>query len=108
MQEEIELEEVGESHIVIDESMRLLMTTRNFQLQKKIVAKSDTDKQKAGDVSWSSFNWFTSLDSALKTIIRIKVSKQNFNDVQGLIEANAKVINELRQVFLPDYVITKA
>jgi hypothetical protein len=108
MEEEIELEEVGESYIVIDENMRLLMTTRNFQLQKKIVAKSDTENQKAGDVSWSSFNWFTSLDSAFKTIIRIKVSKHNFNDLQGLVEANTKVINELKQAFLPDYVITKA
>ena len=102
-EEIFELADEGKSYIEIDDEFRLLMSPRNWQLQKKIIAKSDTDSQKAGDVSWASFNWFMTLESALKTILHIKVSKTKFNDVQSFLKANEKAIKELSAALSPEY-----
>lgn len=102
-----ELAEEGKSYIVIDDELRLTMSARNWQLQKKLVANTDTKLQKKGDVSWTSFRYYMSLENALKDIIHIKTSKEFFNDAKGLIEANAKVIKQLSKAFNQDYTMVQ-
>ena len=103
---EYELDDKGKSYVEVGDDLRLLMSHRNWQLQKRMVAQSDTKKQKKGDVNWSSFRYYITLQGALKDIIHIRTSKVFFKDAQGLIDANNKVIKELCQVFSPEYEIT--
>ena len=102
---EYSLDDDGKSYIQVSDDMRLMMSPRNWQLQKKMIAKTDTKKQKAGDISFTSFRYYVSLESALKDIVHIKTAKESFNTAQGLSEANGKVIAELCKAFSPKYVI---
>ena len=101
--QEFELQDEGKSYVQISDDMRLSMSPRNWQLQKKLVAQSDTNNQSKGDTSWVSFKWYTQLDSALKDIIHINTSKEFFNDATSFIQANNKVINDIKKAFTPDY-----
>lgn len=101
--EDFELDDNGKSYIMIDDSMRLAISSRNWQLQKKQIALTGKE---AGKVSWIAFRYYTSLQSALNDIVHIKTAQENFKTVQGLIEANTKVINELVEAFSPEYKIT--
>lgn len=102
---DFELSEEGKSFVMIGDDMRLTMSPRNWQLQKKMIAQSDTKNQKAGDVTWTSFRYYTRFESALNDIVHINTSKEFFNDARGLLEANAKVIKQLKDAFAPEYEI---
>ena len=102
---EFELDDKGKSYVMIDDDMRLLMSPRNWQLQKRLIAQTDTPSQKKGDVNWTSFKYYITLQGALKDIIHIRTSKIFFNDAQGLVRANNKVITELCQAFSPEFEI---
>lgn len=100
--EDFELDDNGKSYIPIDENTRLMITPRNWQLQKKNIALSG---KKEGEITWVTFRYYTSLNSALNDIVHIKVAQESFKTVQGLLEANTKVINELCKCFSPQYEI---
>jgi hypothetical protein len=104
---EFELDDEGKSYVQVDDDMRLIMSPRNWQLQKKIIAQSDTKNQKKGDETWISFKYFLTLESALNTIVHIKTAKEFFNDARTMQEANKKVINEIVKAFSPVYEIKK-
>lgn len=100
---EYELKDDGKSYVQIDDDLRLLMSPRNWQLQKKLVAQSDTKSQNKGDVTWASFKYYMTLQSALKDIIHISTSKEFFNSAQTMLNANERVINKLSKAFSPEY-----
>ena len=99
-----DLDDVGESYISINDNMRLLISPRNWQLQKKVVAKENS--KVAGKVSWVSFRYYVSLSSAINDIIHISVAKELFKDVNGLIVATNKVVQDLQEKFSPTYTIS--
>jgi len=101
-----ELDDNGKSYIMIDETTRLTITPRNWQLQKKQIAGEKS--KEAGQVSWVAFRYYTSLQNALKDVIHIKTSNENFKSVQELIEANSRVIKELSDALYPDYKLVSA
>jgi|SRR5215217_5421601 len=103
--EEFELSDDGKSYVPIDDTTRLLITARNWQLQKKNVAKSGED---TGKVTWTAFRYYTSLQNALNDIVHIKTAQETFKTAQGLIEANKRVIDGLVKSFSPDYSIAAA
>jgi hypothetical protein len=105
--EEFELADEGKSYVEVDNDLRLLMSPRNWQLQKKLVAQSDTKAQKKGDVNWVSFKYYVTLNSALKDLIHIKMSKEVFNSAETMLKAHEKVINDIKQVFYPEYKIER-
>ena len=105
--DDFELNDEGKSFINVSDDMRLVMTARNWQLQKKLIAGSDTKTQKKGDINWSAFRYYMTLDSALNDIIHIMTSKEIFNDAKGLIEADAKVIKHISSVFSANYELIK-
>ena len=74
MEEEFELDDSGKSYIEVDEDLRLLMTHRNWQLQKKLVAKENA--RVVGKVTWQSFRYYTSLNGALKDLVHIKIKRE--------------------------------
>lgn len=101
-----ELDDNGKSYIMIDETTRLTITPRNWQLQKKQVAGEKS--KEAGQVTWTAFRYYVSLQSALNDVIHIKTAQEDFKSVQELIEANAKVISALSKSLSPNYVISEA
>ena len=103
---DFELSDEGKSFVMINSDMRLTMSPRNWQLQKKTVAKTTTKNQKEGEILWTSFMYFTSFDTALKHTVHINTAREFFKDAQGLAKANAKVIKHLTALFSPEYVIT--
>ena len=105
MEKEFELSDEGKSYVPIDENTRLAITPRNWQLQKKQEALTGKN---AGQVTWTAFRYYVSLESALKDIVHIKTAQESFRTAQGLLEANTKVINELAKAFSPAYKIAEA
>jgi hypothetical protein len=102
---EFQLDDNGKSFIIIDETMRLCITPRNWQLQKKKVAGKDS--KKAGEISWEGFRYYVSLQNALNDIVHIMTSAEDFNSVQGLLDANQRVITELSRTLSPKYTINE-
>ena len=100
---DFELDDEGNSFVEINDSMRLLISPRNWQLQKKKVAKGNS--KTPGAVSWTSFRYYVSLTSAINDIIHINVAKEVFKDINGMIEANKKVVKEIQEIFSPTYSI---
>jgi hypothetical protein len=103
---DFELDDNGKSFVMIDDTLRLCITPRNWQLQKKQIAGKES--KEVGKVSWTAFRYYVSLQSALNDIVHIKTAQEDFKSVQGLIDANAKVINALSKSFSPSYVISEA
>ena len=103
---EFELDDNGKSYIMIDDATRLTITPRNWQLQKKQIAGNDS--KEAGKVTWTAFRYYVSLQSALNDVIHIKTASENFRSVQGLLDANAKVIKELTDALSPEYKVIAA
>jgi hypothetical protein len=103
---DFELDDNGKSYVMIDESMRLCITPRNWQLQKKQIAGKDS--KEVGKVSWTAFRYYVSLQSALNDVVHIKTAQEDFKSIQGLIEANAKVISALSKSLSPTYEISEA
>jgi|APLak6261667474_1056061.scaffolds.fasta_scaffold01104_6 hypothetical protein len=103
---EFELDDNGKSYILIDDTTRLTITPRNWQLQKKQIAGKDS--KEVGKVTWTAFRYYVSLQSALNDVIHIKTAQEDFKSVQELIEANAKVVNALSKSLSPTYVISEA
>lgn len=101
-----ELDDNGKSYIMIDDTTRLTITPRNWQLQKKQVAGNDS--KEVGKVTWTAFRYYVSLQSALNDVIHIKTANENFKSVQELIDANAKVIKELSAALYPEYKLVAA
>ena len=101
-----ELDDNGKSYIMIDDTTRLTITPRNWQLQKKQVAGEKS--KEAGQVTWTAFRYYVSLQSALNDVIHIKTANENFKSVQELIDANAKVVKELSDALYPDYKLVAA
>lgn len=107
MQEE-EIDDVGaetdiaKSYIDIDDNYRLANSGRNWQIQRKSIAK--TGKQ-VGKTIYTSFSHHLSLKSALNTMAHIKLSKEKFNTLQGLVVANEKVLSELSKALSPTYTV---
>lgn len=93
-------DDIPKSYIDIDETYRLALSGRNWQIQRKSIAK--TGKQE-GKVLYSSFSYHTSLENALTTLLRIKLSKEKFNTLQGLVEANKKVLADINLALNPTY-----
>ena len=104
---EDDLSDEGKSYVQIDADFRVLMGMRNWQLQKKIVAQSDTKAQKKGDIQWSSFRYYMTLQGCLNDLVHIKTSNIFFNDSQTMLAANAKVIAEIRAAFSPHYTVSE-
>lgn len=104
---DFELNDNGKSYVQVDDDLRLIMSPRNWQLQKLLIAQSDTKSQKKGAENWSSFRYYMTLESALKDIVHIKTSKQFFNSAQAMLKANEAVISGLVKAFSPEYTITK-
>ena len=102
--DEYELKDTGKSFVVLDDDTRLLMSPRNWQLQNKLIAKANS--KEPGKVTWSSHRYYTTLESALKDIIHIKTSQEVFKTATELLEANQRVINKLKEAFLPTYTLT--
>lgn len=103
MSDEFDLSDDGKSYVPIDDDTRLLITPRNWQLQKKTVAQSGKD---IGKVTWIAFRYYVSLQNAINDIVHIKTAQETFRTAQGLIEANRKVIAEISKAFAPEYTIT--
>ena len=97
---EYDLEDEGKSFIPIDDSLRLIISPRNWQLQKLHHSK------KEGDV-WASFRYYVSLNSALKDIAHIKLAKESFNSAKTFLEASNRVINDISNKFSPEHEIRK-
>jgi hypothetical protein len=93
----------GKSYVLIDDTTRLLMSPRNWQLQYKVTAK---EKSKTpGKVSWESFRHYMTLESALKDLIHIKTSEETFKNATELLEANSRVVKRIVEAFTPQYKI---
>jgi hypothetical protein len=105
MEQEFELSDEGKSYVPIDDSTRLAITPRNWQLQKKTVALTGKN---AGTTTWTAFRYYTGLESALKDIVHIKTAQESFRSAQGLIEANQRVIDGLVEAFSPHYHISRS
>lgn len=103
-EQEFELNDEAKSYIPMDAETRLAITPRNWQLQKRNVAITG---KKAGEISWTTFRYYTSLESALKDIVHIKTAQESFRTATGLLEANARVIKEISRAFSPQYEITE-
>jgi len=103
MEKEFELDDNAKSYIDIDSDYRLVMSQRNWQLAKKMVAGENA--KNAGEISYSSFRYYTTLSSAIKDIIHIKLASEKFKTLEGLVDAQAKVINEVSQALNPTYTI---
>lgn len=97
---EYQLEDEGKSFIPIDETTRLAISPRNWQLQK-------LHKSKKGEDTWSAFRYYVSLNNALKDIVHIKLAKESFNSANTFLEASNKVINDISSKFSPSYEIRK-
>lgn len=104
---DFELNDNGKSYVQVDDDLRLIMSPRNWQLQKLLIAQSDTKSQKKGTETWSSFRYYMTLENALKDIIHIKTSRQFFKSSEGMLKANEAVINSIKEAFSPEYKITK-
>lgn len=102
---EFELNDDAKSYVPIDASTRLAITARNWQLQKKNVASDDS--KTPGKETWSAFRYYTSLQSALNDIAHIKLAQESFRTAQGMLEANTRVITEIRKAFSPQYEIAE-
>ena len=98
-EEIIELDDNGKSFLPVGKDMRLLLSARNWQLQKKRVVK-DVEE-------WSSFRYYVSMDSALKDLMQIGLSKENFNSMDSFLQAQNKVIKNITKMFSPEYKLTK-
>ena len=98
-EEIIELDDNGKSFLPVGKDMRLLLSARNWQLQKKRVVK-DVEE-------WSSFRYYVSMDSALKDLIHIGLSKENFNSMDSFLQAQNKVIKNITKLFAPEFKVTK-
>jgi hypothetical protein len=105
MSEEFELEDEAKSYVMIDEEMRLAITPRNWQLQKKSIALSGKNE---GKVTWVAFRYYTSLNSALNDIMHIKMAQETFRTAKGMLEANQRVMDNISKAFDPEYRISKA
>lgn len=99
-EQDFELSDEAKSYLPIDDVLRLAIIPRNWQLQRKSVAREGA---KAGQVTWSAFRYYVSMESALKDIVHIKVAQQTFRTAQGLVEANTRVINDLCKALSPSY-----
>jgi len=104
-EKEFELDDNAKSFIDIDDDYRLVMSSRNWQLAKKQVAgeKSKT----AGEITYISFRYYTTLGSAIKDLIHIKLAESKFKTLQGFAEAQQKVINEISAALKPTYEISE-
>lgn len=101
MDEEYELEDDGKSFLPVDDTLRLLVSPRTWQLQKLNVSKKDNSE------TWQSFRYYTSLNNALKDIIHIRLAKESFNSAKTFLEASERVINDVAQKFSPQYEVRK-
>lgn len=98
---EYDLDDEGKSFLPVDDTLRLVMSPRNWQLQKLHHSKKD------GEV-WSSFRYYVSLNSALKDIMHIKLAKESFNSAKSFLAASDAVINDITNKFTPQFKIKKA
>ena len=98
-EEIVELDDNGKSYLPINKDMRLTMSPRNWQLQKRRVVKEVEE--------WTAFRYYISLDSALKDIIHINISKENFNSIDSFAQAQNKVIRHITKLFAPEYKVEK-
>ena len=105
-EQEFELDDSGKSYIQFDDELRLLMSPRNWQLQKKLISKEQA--KEVGKVTWQTFRYYMTLQGALKDLVHIKIAKEKFSTVNEFVEANTKVINEIKKAFFPDYTIEEA
>lgn len=105
MEEEIvSLDDTPKSYIDVADDLRLTISARNWQLQKKTVAQSGKNK---GVTTWSSFRYYTSLQSALNDVVHIGLSKQKFNTLQSFLEAHTRVISSIKEALSPDFIIKR-
>lgn len=86
-------DEEGQSYVQIDEKLRLSMTLTGWQLQKKRETKKG--------IKWHSYRYYSSLESALRDLMYIKLSQELFTDTKTMMEANQKVIRQISSVFKP-------
>jgi hypothetical protein len=99
VEQEFELTDEAKSYLPIDQDLRLAITGRNWQLQKRNIAGNDS--KTPGKETWASFRYYTSLKSALTDIVHIKVAQETFRSAQGLIEANTRVIDGICKALSP-------
>ena len=92
--------DIPKSYIDVDENYRLALSGRNWQIQSKSVPLTG---KLAGKPIYTSFSHHMSLESALTTLMRIKLSKEKFNTLQGLVEANNRVLASINEALSPTY-----
>lgn len=105
-EQDFELNDEAKSYVPIDANMRLAITARNWQLQKRTVAGDDS--KNPGKETWTSFRYYTSFNGALNDIVHIKLAQETFRTAKGMLEANARVIDSLSMAFAPQYTINEA
>jgi len=98
-EEIIELDDNVKSFIPVTKDLRLSMSPRNWQLQRKRVVK--------GIEEWESFRYYMTLDNAVKDVIHVGLSKENFNSLAAYSEAQHKVIKHIAKQLAPEYKVEK-
>ena len=98
-EEIIELDDNVKSFIPVTKELRLSLSPRNWQLQRKRVVK--------GIDEWKSFRYYMTLESAVKDVIHVGLSKENFNSLATYAEAQNRVIKYIAKQLSPEYKIEK-
>ena len=72
-------------NIRINQDWKLTTDPRNFIIEKRRIAQTDTDKQKKGDELWVQIAYYAKLDLALQGLVK-----------HYLLDSTATTLEELR------------
>lgn len=95
----IDLDDTGKSFIPVTKDLRLSLSLRNWQLQRRRTNK--------GVEEWEGYRFYMTLDSAIKDIIHVGISKENFDSLSSYAAAQNKVIKHLVKQLAPEYKLEK-
>ena len=71
--------------IRVNKNWKLTTDPRNFIIEKRRVAQTDTDKQKKGDELWVQIAYYAKLDLALQGLVK-----------HSMLDCDATTLQELR------------
>jgi hypothetical protein len=98
-EEIVELDDNVKSFIPVTKDMRLSMSPRNWQLQRKRMNK--------GVEEWEGFRYYMTLENAVKDIIHVGISKENFDSLASYAQAQNKVLKHIAKQLSPEYKLEK-